>query len=141
MSVQLNNQTIVHVWKSNPQSELTRVTEKGHRVIFSSPWYLNYIQYGNDWTDYYGQDPQNFSGAKFHFGQHNCWMTGTPDQKKLVLGGEACMWGEFVDGSNVISRTWPRASSVAERLWSDATVTDLSGAESRLETHRCRMLK
>lgn len=46
-----------------------------------------------------------------------------------------------MDATNVISRTWPRAASVAERLWSSIDVTDISAATSRLEEHRCRYLR
>ena len=28
----------------------------------SAPWYLNYINYGSDWTRYYKVDPMNFGG-------------------------------------------------------------------------------
>jgi hexosaminidase len=50
------------------------VTRKGFRAILSSPWYLNYIKYGSDWTAYYKVDPLDFGG--------------TEKATELVLGGE-----------------------------------------------------
>lgn len=33
-------------------------------------------------------------------------ITGTLEEQSLVLGGEAALWGEFVDDTNLISRAW-----------------------------------
>ena len=59
-----------------------------------------------------------------------------------MIGGEASMWSEYVDGTNSISRLWPRASSVGERLWSGSNREyDREEAKFRLDDHRCRMLR
>lgn len=125
--VKVKPDTVIHVWKDGYQNELHNVTAAGFNAILSSCWYLNYINYGDDWTKYYECEPYDFKG--------------TDTQKSLIIGGEACMWGEYVDGSNVIPRLWPRAAAVAERLWSNQTVTSATHAAPRLEELRCRMVK
>lgn len=34
-------------------------------------------------------------------------------QQKLVIGGEVCMWGEHIDGSDIEQTIWPRAAAAA----------------------------
>ncbi|KAI6205588.1 hypothetical protein M3Y94_00809200 [Aphelenchoides besseyi] len=127
--------SIAHIWYSSSESQrkqaLQRYTAAGHEVILSSCWYLNYIKYGPDWKDLpaalYYCNPRDFDG--------------TDEQKKLVLGGIAAVWGEFIDSTNVETVLWPRASAVAERLWSNSKATnDADAAWPRLHEHRCRMI-
>ncbi|XP_032395366.1 beta-hexosaminidase subunit beta isoform X2 [Etheostoma spectabile] len=126
--VKLKPDTVVHVWISGgANEEMGKVTAAGYTTILSAPWYLDYISYAQDWQKYYKVEPLDFNG--------------TEEQKKLVIGGEACLWGEYVDATNLTPRLWPRASAVAERLWSAKHVTDINDAFDRLSVHRCRMVE
>ena len=57
----------------------------------------------------------------------------TPEQKKLVLGGEATMWSEYVNWENIDNRIWPRTAAIAERYWSPQSVTDVNSMYARLD--------
>ncbi|KAK3088217.1 hypothetical protein FSP39_016262 [Pinctada imbricata] len=125
--------TIVEVWKGGRAVEtnwaeyMANITQLGYKTILSSCWYLNYISYGQDWRKYYECEPHSFIGSE--------------EQKERVIGGEACIWTEYVDGTNILSRLWPRASATAERLWSPRDVNDTEDAKYRLDQQRCRMLR
>nr|CAD7448180.1 unnamed protein product [Timema bartmani] len=123
----LQNDTVVHVWTGNQETELAAITSKGYPALLSACWYLDHLQSGGDWTKFYECEPTDFDG--------------TADQKRLVLGGEACMWAEVVDESNVLTRVWPRASATAEILWSEASASTETEVAQRLEEHYCRMKK
>ncbi|XP_062584535.1 beta-hexosaminidase subunit beta-like isoform X2 [Saccostrea cucullata] len=124
----ISKDTIVEIYKNeNYMLHVFEATLRGYRTLLQACWYLDIIKYGVQWQAFYACDPHNF--------------IGTAEQKKLVIGGEVCMWGEYVDNTNVLSRTWPRASVVAERLWSAQGVKDANAAAPRLEEHRCRMIK
>jgi len=125
--VRMGGNTIIHVWKGGYADELAKVTLSGYRSILYACWYLDIISWGSDWPRYYKCDPQAFNG--------------TSEQKDLVIGGGAALWGEFVDSTNVIPRLWPRASAPAERLWSQASMNNTSEAAPRMEEHRCRLLQ
>ncbi|XP_042352757.1 beta-hexosaminidase subunit alpha [Plectropomus leopardus] len=123
--------TVLHIWKGTPASykaEQSKMTKAGMRVLLAAPWYINHISYGQDWRNYYTVQPRNFSG--------------TEEQKKLVIGGEVCMWGEYVDATNLTPRLWPRASAAAERLWSDEKQTlSVDMAFPRLQEFRCKLVR
>lgn len=125
-AIPLPRDTAVHVWTGRWQKELERATKAGHPVLLSACWYLDHLATGGDWQKYYNCNPLGFVGAA--------------NATQLMLGGEACMWSEFVDRQNVHPRVWPRASAAAERLWTVEPQT-LEKASQRLEEHACRMNK
>lgn len=70
---------------------LTQILEAGHKVVYSSSWYLDKLDGGDGWSKFYTVDPRQ-------------QITTDVLDLNNIVGGEACMWGEVVDDTNLISR-------------------------------------
>ena len=73
-----------------------------------------------------------------------CQVSTSTCPRWPAAGGEAALWSETMDPSNLDSRAWPRAAAIAERLWSGAPVVvaaDVDAARPRLEQFRCLLTR
>lgn len=114
----LPRETVIQSWRG--QASLADAARAGYRGVLSFGYYLDHLQPA---SVYYGVDP--LEGATHEL---------TPEQKALILGGEACMWSEYVDSETVDSRIWPSAAAIAERLWSVFPDEDTDSLYARLES-------
>ncbi len=105
---------VIQSWRG--MNGLTEAVGQGRPAILSAPWYLDHMKTSREM---YLVDviPPGLTDA----------------QQALVLGGEACMWAEYVTAETVESRLWPRLAAVAERFWSPAEVRDVPDMYRRLE--------
>ena len=108
---------VIQSWRG--QESLAKAAQEGYRGILSNGYYLDL---GWSAARHYAVDP--ISGAAANL---------TPEQKQSILGGEACMWAEYVNAENIDSRVWPRTAAIAERLWSPQSVTDTASMYARME--------
>ncbi len=103
---------------------LIDAAKQGHRVFLSQPYYIDH----------------NFAAGTMFLADPIPANSGlTPEQAKLILGGEACMWAEHVDSDTIDSRIWPRTAAIAERLWSPASDRDVDDMYRRLAVESLRL--
>jgi hexosaminidase len=114
---------VIQSWRG--QQSLAAAAQQGYHGILSNGYYLDL---GWSAARHYAVDPMSGAAA-----------TLTTEQKKLILGGESCMWSEYVDAENIDSRIWPRNAAIAERLWSPQTVTDAASMYARLSVISARL--
>jgi len=107
---------IIQSWRG--QKSLADAAQQGYRGLLSSGYYLDLM---NPTSAHYAVDP--FTGPTASLADAD---------KQKILGGEACMWAEYVSGENIDSRIWPRMAAIAERLWSPQNVTDLDSMYARM---------
>jgi len=108
--------SVIQSWRG--QDSLAAAAKQGYSGILSSGYYLDAMAPAKE---YYSVDPMADADA-----------TLNADQQKRILGGEACMWAEFITDDNIDSRIWPRAAAISERLWSASQVHDVNSMYLRL---------
>jgi hexosaminidase len=107
---------VIQSWRG--EASLAQGAVQGFQGILSAPYYLDGMKSAGT---HYLADPLPSSSPL------------TPEQRKRVLGGEICMWGEQIDGHTIDSRIWPRTAAIAERFWSPENVTDVDDMYRRLD--------
>jgi hexosaminidase len=114
---------VIQSWRG--ADSLAAAAKQGYRGILSNGYYLDL-----GWTAarHYSFDPMGGAAANL-----------TPEQKQLILGGESCMWSEYVGAENIDSRIWPRNAAIAERFWSPQTTTDVESMYRRMESESHRL--
>jgi len=87
-----------------------------------------YLDLGWSAARHYAVDPMSGDAANL-----------SVEAKQQILGGESCMWSEYVNPENVDSRIWPRNAAIAERLWSPQEVRDPASMYARLDFVSARL--
>ncbi len=106
---------MVQSWRG--VESLSAGAQQGYTMILSAPYYL---------------DGQKTSEQMFLDDVIPANTTLTPDQQKLIYGGEICMWAEQINPETIDSRIWPRSMAVAERFWSPQSDRDVADMYRRL---------
>lgn len=106
---------VVQSWRG--QESLATAAKQGYSSLLSFGYYLDLM-----WpaARHYAVDPMTGGAA-----------TLSPEEKARILGGEACMWMEWVTPEILDLRLWPRTAAIAERLWSPQEVTDIASMYAR----------
>jgi hexosaminidase len=112
----LPKNVVVQSWRG--QKSLSDAARQGYRGLLSFGYYLDLMRPA---AEHYSIDPITGPAADLRV-----------EEQQRILGGEACMWAEFVSPENIDGRIWPRAAAVAERLWSPAELRDVDSMYRRL---------
>lgn len=113
---------MIQSWRG--EASLAEGARQGYQGILSAPYYL---------------DAQKTSAQMYLADPVPADTTLTPDQQKLILGGEVCMWAEQLNAETVDSRLWPRTMAVAERFWSPQGDRDVSDMYRRLRINSLKL--
>jgi hexosaminidase len=118
LSPGISREIVIQSWRG--QSSLAAAAKQGYRGLLSSGYYLDAM-----WTaaQHYSVDPMSGDATSLN-----------SDERSRILGGEACLWAEYITPANIDSRIWPRTAAIAERLWSPAETQDVDSMYRRLAT-------
>jgi hexosaminidase len=121
LAPELPKDIVIQSWRG--QQSLADAVQQGFQGILSSGYYLDHMDSS---ATHYGVDPLIDPKTKQP-------LKLTAERAARILGGEVCMWSEYVSAENVDSRIWPRTAAVAERFWSPQSVNDPKDMYRRLD--------
>lgn len=132
----LPKSVVIQSWRGQPS--LWQAARQGYQGLLSAGYYLD-LMYPAGY--HYSIDPMKVplpAPGNHHESAASpppgTFTDLTPQQQKMVLGGEAAMWEELASPENLDAKLWPRLAAIAERFWSPETTADSASMYQRLET-------
>ena len=129
----VDKDTVVMAWRDN--GGWIKGPKKGHEVVVT-PSMQTYFNYQED----VGSNAPGHGGYRtimqkvYNFNPVDKSLTD--EQKKLVLGGQGCIWTEYIPlPKHVEYIAFPRAVALSEALWSPLEKKDWNTFEKRLDAH------
>lgn len=96
----LSHRSVIQSWRD--RASLLSNVHHGYRAVLSHGFYLDHM-----------------APASYHYGTDFRFdFTLSREEHERILGGEACLWTEYIDAHMAHSRIWPRTAAIAEKLWS-----------------------
>jgi len=122
MTKNLSKDAIIHSWRGANEGiaagqSLVNAVRNGYKTVLSNGYYIDLMQ---GVESHYLNDPMPKN------------ITLTAEEKARILGGEAPMWSELATPTTIDSRIWPRTAAIAERLWSNENITDMTSLRKRM---------
>lgn len=116
-TLSIDKDAVIQTWLN--RKSLQQNLQAGFHGIMSNGYYLDNLQSS---LDHYNTDP--IRDNELHSLQET--------QQQRMLGGEMCMWTEYVSENSIDSRLWPRSFAIGERFWSLSTSTNQKSLYERL---------
>lgn len=127
------NRYIIQIWTKHRDPKVLGVLRSGFRIIVSNNDALYFDCGGSDWL----QPTTNWCSPYIVWQRvyDNRMENISKPYVSQVLGAEAAVWSEQIDEQNLDQRIWPRASALAERLWTNPR-DNWEKALNRMRLHR-----
>lgn len=106
---------VIQSWRG--QQALVEAAKNGYQGLLSNGYYIDLVESAER---HYLNDPIPVDSPL------------TPEEKRMILGGEATMWAEVATPETIDSRIWPRTAAIAERFWSPQEIRDVDDMYKRL---------
>lgn len=129
---------IIQIWTTGTDAVVKKILKRGFRIIVSNYDALYFDCGGAAWVTSGNNWCSPYIGWQKVYDNNMTEIAG--DYTNHVLGSEAAIWSEQIDEHTLDNRFWPRASALAERLWSNP-IEGWKHAEARLLLHRERLVE
>ncbi|KAI5732553.1 hypothetical protein M8J76_001638 [Diaphorina citri] len=143
-----SNKYIIQIWTTGSDPQVANLLRNKFPVIFSNYEALYFdcgfgawVGEGNNWcSPYIGWQKVYDNDPIKLLDQTSLNISNNPELKSLIMGQEAALWSEQADAATLDGRLWPRASAMAERLWSNPA-SNWRAAEYRFLHQRERLVE